>query len=227
MIDVIEALANCDLVGQMSGAGQAEAARMCKVHSFSENQIIYQKGSSPKTMAMVESGSVRVNAVNSAGKEMTLMICGPGSWFGDAVFFAETPRLFGAVAHEPTTLIEFPAEEFTKLLASYPECYPAIIKHLAYRLQATLMVIEDDALRSLPARVARRLLLVADFQLGTHAESVSLRLTQEQLGNMLAITRQAAHRAMQVLMNEGLIEYGYGCIHLKSRKGLELFIAND
>lgn len=227
MIDVPKALADCEFIGQMSEAGQAEAARICKVHSFSENQIIYHKGSSPKTMAMVASGSVRVNSVNAAGKEMTLVICGPGSWFGDAVFFAETPRPFGAVAHEPTILIEFPAEPFMKLLSSNPECYPSIIKHLAYRLQATFTVIEDDALRSLPARVAGRLLLVADFQLGEQVESVSLRLTQEQLGNMLAITRQAAHRSMQTLMNEGLIEFGYGYIHIKSRKGLKQFIASN
>ncbi|MBW7472164.1 Crp/Fnr family transcriptional regulator [Marinobacter sp. M216] len=227
MTNVPDTLGSCDLLAGLPPEGIAEAARLATVRSFSEGQTIYRKGSSQKTLAVIESGSVRVNAISGAGKELTLMICGPGNWFGDGVFWEDTPRLYGAVAHESTRLIEFRSDTFARLLDAFPECYPVIVRQLGQRLRAALMVIEDDALRGIPARLARRLLFIATFQHGNPEPPVSLRLTQEQLGSMLGISRQAAYRALQVLLGEDLIEFRYGVIHLKDREGLEAFIARE
>lgn len=228
MIDVLETLAGCRLLSGLPREGLEEAARIATVLAFAEGQTIYTKGSSAKTLAVVESGAVRINAINESGKEMTLTICGPGNWLGDAVFCAESSRAYGAVAHEPTLLLEFSSKEINALLEAYPQGYPCIVRELGQRLRAAFTLIEDDALRGIPARLARRLLFIAAFQYGSSAQSVSLRLTQEQLGNMLGITRQAANRAMQPLVQQGLLEYRYGQVYLKDLAGLEAFIvAND
>lgn len=225
MTDVYETLGRCRLFAGMPEEGLAEAARIAAVRAFSEEQTIYRKDRSPKTLAVIESGAVRVNAINGSGKELTLMICGPGNWFGDGVFWSDSPRLYGAVAHEDTKLIEFSAQGFTDLLARFPESYPVIIRELGQRLRSALMVIEDDALRSIPARLARRLLFIAAFQHGSRGEPVSVRITQEQLGSMMGISRQAAYRGLQVLLSENLIEFRYGVVQIKDGAGLEAFIA--
>ncbi len=224
MNDVLEILAGCRLLSGLPQEGLEQAARMARVLTFAEGQTIYIKGSSAKTLAVIASGAVRINAINPAGKELTLTICGPGNWFGDAVFCADTTRAYGAVAHEPTRLLEFSSEEINALFEAYPQGYACIVRELGQRLRAAFTVIEDDALRGIPARLARRLLFIAAFQYGRTDQPVSLRLTQEQLGNMLGITRQAANRAMQPLVEEGLLEYRYGQVYLKNPAGLEAFI---
>lgn len=220
-------LSQCRLFQAIPPEGIAEAALLARLREFEEGQIIYQKGISAKTLTLVESGSIRVNAVNSSGKEMTLMFCSAGNWFGDGIFFPDSPRPYGAVAHEQTRILEFAAADFIALLARYPQCYPSIIQQLGRRLEAALLIIEDDVLRSIPARLARRLLFAADFHIDGGADSASLRLTQEQVGNMLGISRQAIYRAMQKLKTEGLIDFSYGSISIISKAALEVFISRD
>ncbi|SDW97593.1 Crp/Fnr family transcriptional regulator [Marinobacter mobilis] len=227
MTDVLDTLTRCPLLAGLPPEALAQAAKLATVRDFAENQTMYSKGSSPKTLVVIQSGAVRVNTVSRAGKELTLMICGPDNWFGDAVFWPESPRLLGAVAHEDTRIIEFASDSFMALLAAFPQCYPVIIQQLGLRLRAALMVIEDDALRGIPARLARRLLFIAAFQYGRTDHPVSLRLTQEQLGTMLGITRQATQRAMQLLVAKELVELRYGSILLSDPAGLETFIAAD
>eukprot|EP00163_Fabomonas_tropica_P013838 TRINITY_DN2543_c0_g3_i1.p1 TRINITY_DN2543_c0_g3~~TRINITY_DN2543_c0_g3_i1.p1 ORF type:complete len:229 (-),score=19.27 TRINITY_DN2543_c0_g3_i1:637-1323(-) len=227
MTDVLETLGKCRLFSGMPREGLEKASRIASVRSFAEGQTLYRKGSSPRTMAVIERGSVRVNAISGAGKEMTLMICGALNWFGDAVFSPDTPRLYGAVAHEDTRIIELSCDGFMGLLESYPACYPVIVRELGYRLKAALMVIEDDALRSIPARLGRRLLFIASFQHGSDDDPVNLRLTQEQLGTMLGISRQAAYRALQTLVAQQLVEFHYGMVYLKDPAGLKAFIERD
>ncbi|GAA0687877.1 Crp/Fnr family transcriptional regulator [Marinobacterium maritimum] len=224
MNDVLETLAGCRLLAGLPREGVEQAARIARVLTFAEGQTIYTKGSTAKTLAVIESGAVRINAINTSGKELTLTICGPGNWFGDAVFCADATRAYGAVAHEPTRLIEFSSQEINALLEAYPQGYACIVRELGERLRAAFTVIEDDALKGIPERLARRLLFIAAFQYGRSDQPVSLKLTQEQLGNMLGITRQAANRAMQPLVEEGLLEYRYGQVYLKNPAGLEAFI---
>ncbi len=227
MATKLNTLRDCSLFEGLPPEGIAQAARIARGREFEEGQIIYRKGVSPKTLSVVESGSVRINAVSSAGKEMTLKICSAGSWFGEAVFFPESRRPYGAVAHEQTRILELSAADFNALLARHPQCYPSIIQHLGQRFEAALMVIEDDVLRSIPARLARRLLFSADFKTNSPVDSASLRLTQEQLGSMLGISRQATHRAIQKLKSEGLVDFSYGSIKINSKASLETFIAQD
>ncbi len=225
MSDIVEILAGCRVLSGLPQEGLEQAARIARVLTFAEGQTIYSKGSTAKTLAVIESGAVRINALNAAGKELTLTICGAGNWFGDAVFAADATRAYGAVAHEPTRLLEFSSEEINALLETYPQAYAVIARELGQRLRAAFTVITDDALRSIPARLARRLLFIAAFQYGRSDQPVSLRLTQEQLGNMLGITRQAANRAMQPMVEQGLLEYRYGQVYLKDPTGLEAFIS--
>lgn len=224
MTDVLDTLGKCRLLAGLPQQGLKEAMSIASVRRFAEGQTIYQRGSSPRTMSVIASGSVRINAINGAGKEMTLMICGEDNWFGDAVFSPDSRRLYGAVAHEDTLLIEFSCEGFMALLETYPECYPVIIRELGCRLNAALRVISDDALQGIPARLARRLLFTAAFQHGRDDQPVDLKLTQEQLGTMLGISRQAAYRALQTLVAEELVEFRYGLVHLGDPAGLKNFI---
>lgn len=221
----LDALLKCHLFEGFPSQGLIEAAGIARAREFKKGHVIYRKGISPKTLAVIETGSVRINAVNSAGKEMTLKICSAGNWFGEAVFFPESGRPYGAVAHEQTRLLEFSATEFNVLLSNYPQCYPSIVQQLGERFEAAVMVIEDDVLRSIPARLARRLLFSADFRTSHSKDSASICLTQEQLGSMLGISRQAAYRAIQKLKSEGLVDFSYGSITINNKARLEAFIA--
>lgn len=226
MTDTLIALSNCPLFKGFPPESLTLAAELGRCHPFAAGEPIYTKGNSAKALAVVASGSVRINSSNAAGKECCLIICGAGSWFGDAVFCRTSPRLYGAVAHEAGELLEFGEAEVARLMAAYPHWYPTIVDQLARRLCATLTIIEDDALRSIPVRVGRRLLFLLAFHGGgpSKHQPVTLKLTREQLGSMVGMTRQGVQKAIQVFEQEGLVTLDYGTVTLENPAALETFL---
>ncbi|MDX1755217.1 MAG: Crp/Fnr family transcriptional regulator [Marinobacter sp.] len=228
MQEKLKALSRCALFGGFSQAGLGEAARICKRKSFGEGEALYLKGASGKALTVVVSGSVRVTSILPSGRESILTIIGAGNWLGDAVFCSMPARVYGATAHQPVDVLEFSEAQVARLLAAHPEGYPVIVDQLARRMCAAMMIIEDDTARSIPARVGRRLLFLQMFQGDgrTSGQPVQLRVTREQLGNMVGLTRQAAQKAIQVFEQAGLLSLDYGTITLKNPAQLEAFL-ND
>ncbi len=226
MTDITATLARCPLLLGFPPEGIKQIARLCRVNTFREGEQIYAKGVSAKALTVVGSGSVRVCSLNSAGKELTLTICGPGNWFGDAVFCAEAPRLWGAIAHEDCQTLELADAPFKAVMAAYPQCYPVMLDQVAGRLCAAITSLEEGSLLSLPARVGWRLLMLASYLTGDQRDSrtVRLKLTREQLGNTLGITRQAVQKAMQGFEQAGLVRLDYGTITLTNPQALAQFL---
>ncbi|QYJ78385.1 Crp/Fnr family transcriptional regulator [Shewanella acanthi] len=216
-------LQKCPVLSGLPAEGIIEAASFARVRHFDAKEIIYSKGDAHSALLVIAKGAVRINSVSSLGKEVSLMILESYSWFGDNVFSPGTPRVFGATAHTDATLIELPGDKFRQLLGKYPESYPLVLDLLSRRLWAAMSVMEDDALRGIDARIARRLLLLAEHQHNAVdcAEQCVVRVTREQLANMMGLTRQSVHKVLKKLEKLGVISLQYGYIRILSSSGIK------
>ncbi|KEF30664.1 transcriptional regulator, Crp/Fnr family [Marinobacter nitratireducens] len=227
MPDIKTALRSCPLLKALPEPAFDEAGLMAKVRRFSAGQTIYDRGSMQSTLCIIAIGTVRVTSVNPAGREATLIIFDEGSWFGDTVFSPGMPRVYGVTAHEDATVIELPGERFRQLLAKYPESYPVVLDMVSRRLWSAISILEDDALRGVSARLGRRLLFLAEIQ-GiriSDTDAVVLRLTREQIANMMGMTRQGVHRRIKEFESLGLLRLDYGKVTITNPSELKAHIA--
>lgn len=196
---------------------------MARLRYFHAGDPIYDKGSMQSTLCVIADGTVRISSVNSSGREATLIIFDAGSWFGDTVFSPGMPRVFGATAHEDAVIVELPGEGFRRLMARYPESYPVALDLVSRRLWSAMSIIEDDALRGVPARIGRRLLFLAQIQGVEEASTrpVTFRLTREHIANMMGMTRQGVHGVIKEFESKGLLRLDYGRVTITNPSAMQ------
>lgn len=196
---------------------------MARIRQFKADGPIYGKGAMQSSLSVIAEGTVRISSVNPAGREAVLVIFGAGAWFGDTVFSPGMPRVYGATAHEFTTVVELPGEGFRQLLARNPESYPIALDLVSRRLWAAMSLIEDDALRGIKPRIGRRLLFLAQMHGDaiTDSTTVSFRLTREHIANMMGMTRQGVHKVLKEFEAEGLVTFQYGRVTIPDPAHLE------
>lgn len=223
MTDIHTVLAHCPLFAGFPEAALDDLAAIARIRRFEAHELIYSKGSATSTLNVIASGVVRINSVNPAGREATLIMFSAGTWFGDSVFSPGMRRVYGATAHEAATLIEMPGEAFRQLMATYPQCYPVILDMVSRRLWAAMSIIEDDALRGIAARIGRRLLFLAEIQGNGEAgaDPVTIWITREHMANMMGMSRQGVHKWIKDFERRGLLRLGYGRITLTDLAALQ------
>ena len=143
-----------------------------------------------------------------------------GTWFGEISLIDGQPRTHDATALGQVEVLQLPRQAFDALMgqAVFARAVAAL---LAGRIRLLYGVVEDAALRSTRARVARRLLLLAHGDAaGTAQQRARVPVSQEGLAMMLGISRQTLSKELRRLADDGVIELGYGHIDVVSEPGL-------
>ena len=169
-------------------------------------------------------GTIKISSLRQDGREAILAVLEPGNWFGEITLIDGSPRTHDATALESLDLLVVPPEAFAHQMREVVFAN-AIAAMLAARVRMLYGLTEDATLRSLRARVAHRLLVLAR---GDATQSVHLRRTlmlpQEALAMMLGITRQTLSKELNALARDQAISIGYGRIDLLSVEALQALV---
>ena len=169
-------------------------------------------------------GTIKISSLRQDGREAILAVLEPGNWFGEITLIDGSPRTHDATALESLDLLVVPPEAFAQQMRDVVFAN-AIAAMLAARVRMLYGLTEDATLRSLRARVAHRLLVLAR---GDATQSVQLRRTlmlpQEALAMMLGITRQTLSKELNALARDQAISIGYGRIDLLSVEALQALV---
>ena len=112
--------------------------------------------------------------------------------------------------------------QLQQLLERRPELYPHFMQLLCRRLRQSFNMLEDSALLPLPARLAKRLLMHAQYygELGPAGERMSIQLSQETLGLMLNSSRQSINRLLKQFEQAGWVSTHYSQIVILDEEAL-------
>jgi CRP-like cAMP-binding protein len=166
-------------------------------------------------------GRLKVSSLREDGKEAILAVLEPGSWFGEIALIDQQPRPHDGTALGSAELLALPRPAFDALMKTnaFSE---AMCRMLTARMRLLYGLVEDATLRSTPARVARRLLLLARSDANrAHGGRVVLMVSQEALAMMLGISRQTLSKELKALVGQGAVRLGYGRIEIRSSALLE------
>ncbi|WVV48168.1 Crp/Fnr family transcriptional regulator [Pseudomonas sp. NA13] len=187
---------------------------MARVRRLTPGHRLFQRGDPPCGLYALLEGAVRVGAVNEQGKEALLSVVEAPHWFGEICLFDGQPRTHDAVVVGQCTLLHVPQVPLLALLQEQPIYWRHLALLMSHKLRLTFINLEHLSLMPAPARVAYRLLMIAEGYGEIEPARRVLQLPQEQLALMLALSRQTTNQILKDLQAQGILHLGYGEIEI-------------
>ena len=177
------------------------------VSKYATNQTIYQQGDSAVSIFYIQSGKVKLTVTSEEGKEAVVGVLGSDDFFGEGCADGETVRLSGATSMTECSITEVTKAEFTRIIHTEPAFAEFFISHLLIRSRHIQADLVDQLFNSSEKRLARALLLLANFGKEGEPEPVLAKISQETLAEMIGTTRARVNVFMNKFRRLGLIEY--------------------
>jgi len=204
-----------------------EVSRVSKIKKFDKEDVVFEIGGESDGLYIVVSGRIGITCLFVDGKEIILNILEEGEVFGEVGAIDNLPRTAGAVAMEAAELLHIDGLEFRRLIHRHPVLCYGLMSVLCSRVRWTSSIIEDAVFRDVRARLAKRLLLLADLY-GTPTEDgtrIEIKITHNHLGRMLGITRESITKESVFLRDNHAVSYHRGSFIIRDRGYLERLAA--
>jgi CRP/FNR family transcriptional regulator, cyclic AMP receptor protein len=201
--------------GSLVPAALERLAQMAELRHARNAERFDRPGDPDERLWIVVEGAVRLSArPKETGREYVHAVLGPGSFFGLASAVGHGPFTIDARAFGETAVAVVDGARLRDALELHPRFWRSVSAILSKRLRLALGVMEDNRLRPLPERVARRLLAHAmSCELAEGAQPV-LRMTQSDLARMVDVARSRLNPVLKRMEADGLVKAGYRGITL-------------
>jgi len=214
-------IARDSLFRGLTGHIHERIAALATRRVYEEGAIIFMRGDPGDSLCGVVSGRVRISVSRPGGKEIFLNIMAPGDTFGEIALLDGEPRTASATAIVRTELFIIPRKQFLPLLVSEPRLASHLIQLLCRRVRWTAQLMEDSALLTIAARIAKRLLGLARLHGRQTAGGTRLNISQEELAQFLGVSRQIVNQHLQGWKAKGWILAGRGNVTIADVPALE------
>jgi CRP-like cAMP-binding protein len=201
-------------------------AALAARRAFHKGSVIFSQGDDGDALYGVASGRVRISASASGGREVFLNIMEPGDTFGEIAVMDGLPRTANAVAIDSSTLIVIQRADFLPFLEREPQLALHLLKLLCERLRWTSELVEESAFLAGPARLAKRLLILASLHgRAARVGQLELRISQGELARFLGVSRQIVNHHLSEWRRLGWLELGRTQIVIRDTDALRAMIA--
>lgn len=187
---------------------------------FEEGHVVFMRGDPGDCLCGVITGRIRISVSRPGGKEVFLNIMGPGDSFGEIALLDGNARTATATAIARSELLVIRRNDFLPLLHTEPQLAAHVIQLLCKRVRWTAQLMEDSALLSVPASLAKRLLGLASPQGHEAHGAVKLSLSQEELAQFLGVSRQMVNQYLQAWKAKGWVLLGRGSLTICDQDAL-------
>jgi CRP/FNR family transcriptional regulator, cyclic AMP receptor protein len=187
------------------------------MQSFQKKNSIFVQGDSTDGLFFVQKGKVRLSVVSEAGKEATLGILSEGDFFGEGGLGGQILRTSSATAMTDCVLLHVEKRAMLHAMSRHPKLSAIFVTHLVQRNVRYQDDLVDQLFNSSEKRLARVLLLMAQFGKEGVSEMSVPRLSQETLAEMVGTTRSRVSFFMNRFRKLGFIHYDLGDkLHVQS-----------
>jgi CRP/FNR family cyclic AMP-dependent transcriptional regulator len=185
--------------------------------SFQKKNTIFAQGDSTDGLFFVQTGKVQLSVVSEGGREATLGILGEGDFFGEGGLAGQLLRVSSATAMTDCVLLHIERKAMTYAMSLEPKLSAMFVKYLLKRNIRYQDDLVDQLFNSSEKRLARVLLLMAQFGKEGVSEMSVPRLSQETLAEMVGTTRSRVSFFMNRFRKFGFINYAVGdTLHVHS-----------
>jgi CRP/FNR family cyclic AMP-dependent transcriptional regulator len=177
------------------------------VDRYAKNQKIFSQGDVADTVLFIQKGKVKITVLSEHGKEAVVGIVAEGQFFGEACLLGVELRTATSQAMEECQITSITRSAMLAALASEPKFSAFFIAYLLSRNNRIEDDLIDQLFNSSERRLARLLLLLANFGQEGNAAPIAITLSQETLAEMIGTTRSRVSFFMNKFRKKGFIDY--------------------
>jgi len=180
-----------------------------------KGQRIFSQGDAANAVFYVQTGKIKLTVISKRGKEATIALLGAGNFLGEECIAAmQMQRVATATALTPSSLLRIERAEMVRVLHQEQLFSEVFVSYLLARNARVQEDLVDQLFNSSEKRLARALLLLAQFGKEGKPETVIPKISQETLADMIGTTRSRVSFFMNRFRKLGFIEYnGHLSIH--------------
>jgi CRP-like cAMP-binding protein len=185
------------------------------IGGYRKDQIIFSQGDPADAVFYIQSGKLKVSVVSEQGKEAVVAMLGTNDFFGEGCLAGQALRMATVAAMMDSVIVRLEKAVIVSLIRQEPAFSEMFIAHLlsrAARIEADLV---DQLFNSSEKRLARLLLLLANFGKEEKPEPILAKISQETLADMIGTTRSRVSSFMNKFRKLGFIDYN-GSIEVHS-----------
>ena len=192
--------------------------------NYRANQILYSQGDPTDSVFYIHKGKVKVSVLSKRGKQAVVAIRGPDEFCGEGAMTGKPRRLASAITMTACEIIRLDKETMIRLLRFEPEFADYFLFHLLTRTAKVEADLVDQLFSSSEMRLARALLILANFGHDVGPEPIPIKVNHELLAEMIGTTRARVTVFMNKFRKLGLINYNG---KLEVQKALQNFVLNQ
>ncbi len=183
---------------------------------YRAKETIFSQGDAADAVFYIQSGKVKLTVVSTRGKEAVVGIVQAGSFFGEGCLAGQPLRMATASTMHPATTLRVTKEVMVGLLHQEPEFAERFVAYLLARNIRMEEDLVDQLFNSSEKRLARLLLLLANFGAESKPIPVVAKLSQETLAEMIGTTRSRVSFFMNRFRKLGFLDYNGGGMQVHS-----------
>jgi CRP/FNR family transcriptional regulator, cyclic AMP receptor protein len=177
------------------------------VSDYPKNQIVYSQGAPADSVFYIQKGEVKITVLSEQGKEAVVALQGPGDFFGEGCLAGQVRRLATVRTMTACVIARIEKTDINRVIHREPAFADLFISHLLARNVRVEADLVDQLFNSSEKRLARILLLMANFGKEGLPEPVIAKISQETLAEMIGTTRSRVSFFMNKFRKLGLITY--------------------
>lgn len=187
--------------------------------NYKKKDIIYHEGAYPRGIYFINSGKVKTYRSNDDGKELITGLYNQGDFFGYLALLEEKSYEDSAAALENAEVCQIPKDDFYRLVFSSAEVSKKFIKMLSNDLAAREDQLIKIAYNSVRKRVAEALMGLNE-KYGNDGEQFSMKISREDLSNIVGTSPETVIRTLSDFKDEGLVELKGGLVTIINQDAL-------
>ena len=185
----------------------ATAALGRDISTYSKKEVIFSQGDDADAVFYIKKGKVKVAIVSKQGKEAVIALLGPDEFVGEGCLIGQPKRLTTASAMTECQTMRVAKAEIQRVLQDEPTFSQMFVSHILARNARVEEDLADQLFNSTEKRLARLLLLLANFGKEGRTEPILAKISQETLAEMIGTTRSRVSHFMNKFRELGFIDY--------------------
>jgi CRP/FNR family transcriptional regulator, cyclic AMP receptor protein len=175
--------------------------------NYRTSELIFSQGDPADAAFFIQNGKVKLTVVSEQGKEAVVALSGPGEFFGEGCLAGQPRRMATATAMIECEIMRLEKQAMIRVLHEEPAFSEMFVSHLLERTIRVEADLVDQLFNSSEKRLARALLLLANFGKEGRPEPILAKISQETLAEMIGTTRARVSFFMNKFRRLGLIDY--------------------
>jgi CRP-like cAMP-binding protein len=180
------------------------------IGEYREDQIIFSQGDPADAVFYIQKGKVKVTVVSEQGKEAVVAILETNDFFGEGCLAGQALRIATVATMTESVIVRLEKAAIVRVIHQEPAFSEMFIAHLLGRTIRVEADLVDQLFNSSEKRLARLLLLLANFGKEGRPEPIIAKISQETLAEMIGTTRSRVSFFMNRFRKLGFIHYNGG-----------------